>query len=57
MSKRQRCVLFFKKNLGTLMEERILDGQKLLFEERLPDGKWPKLATKRDREFDARSMV
>lgn len=36
--------------LCTLMEERILDGQKLLFEERLADGKWPKLATKRDRD-------
>ncbi len=43
--------------LCTLVEERILDNQKLLFEERLPDGKWPKLATKRDREFDAKSMV
>lgn len=40
--------------LCTLAEERILDGQKLLFEERLPDGKWPKLATKRDRDYDAR---
>ena len=39
----------------TIQEERVLDGQKLLFEERLPDGKWPKLATKREREFDSRA--
>ncbi len=42
--------------LCTLAEERILDNQKLLFEERQPDGKWPKLATKREREFDMRSQ-
>ena len=38
--------------LNNLFEERILDNQKMLMEERLPNGKWAKLATKRDREFD-----
>lgn len=40
--------------LNTLAEERILDGQKLLFEERGPDGKWSKLTTQTDRDFGNR---
>lgn len=36
--------------LNTLAEERILDGQKLLFEERQADGKWAKLTAQRDLE-------